>query len=177
MQSAFVTNALALLPAMVQDINAQIKARDASCGAPDPSCDYLRRNEKAKQVLAVCSMVPKGMVTTYGTIGQVLEAFEARHEKGDAAKTSRKASLPSPKAAKPAGTASRYSRFVGGSLGRNPFAPHVPCHRVVASTGKLNGFAGGLCKKKELLLAEKVALRINSPKADECVVAPSSIVN
>jgi O6-methylguanine-DNA--protein-cysteine methyltransferase len=40
----------------------------------------------------------------------------------------------------------------------NPFAPRVPCHRVVASGGKLTGFSapGGIAKKKKMLMDEGV---------------------
>ena len=33
-------------------------------------------------------------------------------------------------------------RAVGNALRKNPFAPSVPCHRVVASNGSLGGFMG-----------------------------------
>ncbi|KAL2759830.1 hypothetical protein ACRALDRAFT_1060187 [Sodiomyces alcalophilus JCM 7366] len=33
-------------------------------------------------------------------------------------------------------------RAVGNALRRNPFAPQVPCHRVVATGGALGGFKG-----------------------------------
>jgi methylated-DNA-[protein]-cysteine S-methyltransferase len=33
-------------------------------------------------------------------------------------------------------------RAVGNALRHNPFAPHVPCHRVLASDGRIGGFAG-----------------------------------
>ena len=36
------------------------------------------------------------------------------------------------------------SRAVGAANGRNPIAIIAPCHRVIGSTGKLTGFAGGL---------------------------------
>jgi methylated-DNA-[protein]-cysteine S-methyltransferase len=49
-------------------------------------------------------------------------------------------------------------RAVGMALNRNPFAPEVPCHRVVGSTGKLVGYAGGLSKKKAMLAEEGVLL-------------------
>ena len=49
-------------------------------------------------------------------------------------------------------------RAVGNALNKNPYAPVVPCHRVVGSTGALTGFAGGLAKKKALLKAEGVEL-------------------
>jgi len=49
-------------------------------------------------------------------------------------------------------------RAVGNALHRNPFAPRVPCHRVVGSNGALTGYAGGLSKKKKLLESEGVAV-------------------
>ena len=33
-------------------------------------------------------------------------------------------------------------RAVGGALRCNPFAPEVPCHRVIASDGFVGGFKG-----------------------------------
>lgn len=50
-------------------------------------------------------------------------------------------------------------RAVGNALNRNPYAPAVPCHRVVGSTGSLTGFAGGLDKKHQLLTEEGVCFR------------------
>ena len=50
-------------------------------------------------------------------------------------------------------------RAVGNAMNKNPYAPAVPCHRVVGSDGSLTGFAGGLEKKKRLLLNEGVAMR------------------
>ena len=52
----------------------------------------------------------------------------------------------------------RGYRAVGHALGRNPYAPAVPCHRVVGSDGRLTGFAGGLDRKRELLEGEGVPL-------------------
>jgi methylated-DNA-[protein]-cysteine S-methyltransferase len=46
------------------------------------------------------------------------------------------------------------SRAVGAANSRNPVAIVVPCHRVIASTGKLHGYAGGL-ERKQLLLAHE----------------------
>ncbi len=53
---------------------------------------------------------------------------------------------------------SRGSRAVGQALNRNPYAPQVPCHRVVGSDGSLTGFASGLAKKQQILTREKVPL-------------------
>jgi methylated-DNA-[protein]-cysteine S-methyltransferase len=46
------------------------------------------------------------------------------------------------------------SRAVGAANGRNPISIIVPCHRVIGSSGKLTGFAGGLEAKSFLLNLE-----------------------
>lgn len=51
---------------------------------------------------------------------------------------------------------SKSVRAVGGALGRNPVPVVVPCHRVVASGGKLGGFSGGVDIKRKLLYLEGV---------------------
>ncbi|KAH6715056.1 DNA binding methylated-DNA--cysteine S-methyltransferase [Leptodontidium sp. 2 PMI_412] len=33
-------------------------------------------------------------------------------------------------------------RAVGGALRRNPFAPEVPCHRIICADGSIGGFKG-----------------------------------
>lgn len=45
-------------------------------------------------------------------------------------------------------------RAVGRANGQNPIPIVVPCHRVIAKSGKLTGFAGGLERKKYLLELE-----------------------
>lgn len=50
-------------------------------------------------------------------------------------------------------------RAVGTAMNRNPFAPQVPCHRVVCSDGSLGGFAHGSARKMELLRAEGVRIK------------------
>ena len=49
------------------------------------------------------------------------------------------------------------SRAVGQALGRNPFAPVVPCHRVLAAGGRSGGFSadGGADTKLRMLEIEK----------------------
>ena len=49
----------------------------------------------------------------------------------------------------------RASRAVGAANGRNPISIVAPCHRVIGSTGKLTGFAGGLKAKEYLLGLER----------------------
>lgn len=51
-------------------------------------------------------------------------------------------------------------RAVGNAVGKNPFAPEVPCHRVVRSDGKIGGYSGngGVVTKIRLLRREGVAV-------------------
>ena len=56
-------------------------------------------------------------------------------------------------------------RAVGSALHRNPFAPDVPCHRVVGSDGSLTGFAMGLARKRRLLQGEGITF--TSGKVDK----------
>ncbi|MGH3103556.1 MAG: methylated-DNA--[protein]-cysteine S-methyltransferase [Gaiellaceae bacterium] len=48
----------------------------------------------------------------------------------------------------------RAARAVGMVMNRNPLPIVLPCHRVVGSTGKLVGYAGGLERKERLLRLE-----------------------
>ena len=54
----------------------------------------------------------------------------------------------------------RSAQAVGQALKRNPFAPHVPCHRVVSANGSLCGYLGQrsgeqIERKQQLLEREK----------------------
>jgi len=49
-------------------------------------------------------------------------------------------------------------RAVGAANGRNPISIVTPCHRVIGSSGKLTGFAGGLDAKAFLLNLEGAAV-------------------
>jgi len=51
----------------------------------------------------------------------------------------------------------RAMRAVGQALSKNPLPIIVPCHRVVASDGKLGGFSGGVEMKRYLLSLEASA--------------------
>jgi O-6-methylguanine DNA methyltransferase len=51
----------------------------------------------------------------------------------------------------------RAARAVGMCMKQNPDSNTMPCHRVVASDGKLTGYAfGGINSKKQILLEEGV---------------------
>ena len=48
-------------------------------------------------------------------------------------------------------------RAVGQALGRNPLPIIIPCHRVIASDGRLGGYSGGVEMKRYLLWLEASA--------------------
>ena len=50
------------------------------------------------------------------------------------------------------------ARAVGSANARNPLPIVIPCHRLVGSTGKLTGYAGGLDRKERLLRLEGALL-------------------
>ncbi len=54
---------------------------------------------------------------------------------------------------------SKAYRAVGNACNKNPHAPKVPCHRVVASDGKLGGYAHGSSAKIRLLEKEGIRIR------------------
>jgi methylated-DNA-[protein]-cysteine S-methyltransferase len=58
----------------------------------------------------------------------------------------------------------RAARAVGNALRKNPNAPFVPCHRVIASDGSLGGYSGGLTRKRALLEREREMRRETRPK-------------
>jgi methylated-DNA-[protein]-cysteine S-methyltransferase len=59
------------------------------------------------------------------------------------------------------------SRAVGAANGRNPISIIVPCHRVIASSGKLTGYAGGVDRKQWLLNHELNGHELNGHKSQE----------
>ncbi|OUX05870.1 MAG: 6-O-methylguanine DNA methyltransferase [Acidimicrobiaceae bacterium TMED244] len=50
----------------------------------------------------------------------------------------------------------KSSRAVANACAQNPYAPDVPCHRVVRSDGSLGGYSaeGGIERKRQLLEME-----------------------
>lgn len=54
------------------------------------------------------------------------------------------------------------ARAVGNTLNQNPFAPRVPCHRIVRADGSLGGFARGPHVKRRLLTAESPTPRVRN---------------
>ena len=62
-------------------------------------------------------------------------------------------------------------RAIGNAMNRNPYAPGVPCHRVVGSNRSLTGYAHGLEKKREMLIAEGVACSETRAEVKDIVTA------
>jgi methylated-DNA-[protein]-cysteine S-methyltransferase len=58
-------------------------------------------------------------------------------------------------------------RAVGNAMNKNPYAPGVPCHRVVGTDGSLTGFAAGLEKKRKMLIEEGVEVSGAKAKVGE----------
>ncbi|EGP84875.1 uncharacterized protein MYCGRDRAFT_29061, partial [Zymoseptoria tritici IPO323] len=67
-----------------------------------------------KQTLSLLLQIPPGQYSTYGALAAHISA------------TSHKT----------------CARAVGSSMRNNPFAPEVPCHRILAGDGSLGGFGG-----------------------------------
>ena len=61
-------------------------------------------------------------------------------------------------------------RAVGFACNQNPFAPDVPCHRIVSSDGKLGGYAHGSAKKIALLKSEGIEVRKGRVKGFDSVL-------
>jgi methylated-DNA-[protein]-cysteine S-methyltransferase len=69
----------------------------------------------------------------------------------------------------------RSSQAVGQALKRNPYAPTVPCHRVIQSDRKIGGFGGcrvgdKIYKKESLLKSEGVDFLENGSVDPKCIV-------
>ena len=49
-------------------------------------------------------------------------------------------------------------RAVANAIGKNPYPPKIPCHRVIRSDGSLGGYSGkgGIQQKRRLLRSENV---------------------
>jgi len=60
-------------------------------------------------------------------------------------------------------------RAVGQALRNNPYAPKVPCHRVIASDGTIGGFSGstkGKNIRKKIKLLKKEGILIKNKRID-----------
>ena len=102
----------------------------------DGALDMRDIPEFDRRVYELTRKVPPGETTTYGAIAKALGEEPIR------------------------------ARDVGQALARNPFAPIVPCHRVVAAGGQLGGYTapGGAGTKRRLLELEGAAIVAPPPQ-------------
>lgn len=96
----------------------------------DLNYDYTSTGDFPRQVYDATLQIKPGSTCSYGDIARALE--------------------------RPTGT----SRAIGTALGANPWPLLIPCHRVVASNGKMTGFSGpgGIKTKLRLLALEGAQL-------------------
>ena len=59
------------------------------------------------------------------------------------------------KVAKKRGAAHMSAQAVGNAVSHNPILLIVPCHRVIGKDGMMTGYAGGIERKKKLIVLEK----------------------
>ena len=54
----------------------------------------------------------------------------------------------------------KSARAVANACAKNPYAPKIPCHRVIRSDGALGGYSGrgGIKQKLRLLKSEKAVI-------------------
>ncbi len=88
----------------------------------------------AEKVYAIARKIPKGKVTTYGSIAKYLKT--------------------------------KAYRAIGQIMKRNPYAPEVPCHRVIKSNGDISGFSGSDPKniRKKIALLKKEGVPVKNAK-------------
>ncbi|KAF5830435.1 6-O-methylguanine DNA methyltransferase [Dunaliella salina] len=75
------------------------------------------------------------------------------------------------------------ARAVGQGMRHNPYAPEVPCHRVIASSFKLGGFNGSwgdetedVRRKRKMLMEEGVRFTKAAKVEAECVCGPQELL-
>src|SRR3989344_4598551 len=56
----------------------------------------------------------------------------------------------------------KAARAVGNAMNKNPYAPKVPCHRVVGSDGSMTGFASGI--KDKIKMLEEEGIKVENGK-------------
>lgn len=89
-----------------------------------------------RQVWALLCGIERGDTVTYGELARRYEARTGRRT---------------------------CARAIGMAVGRNPISIMIPCHRVLGADGRLTGYAGGLERKRALLMLERGTGRGGSP--------------
>jgi methylated-DNA-[protein]-cysteine S-methyltransferase len=68
----------------------------------------------------------------------------------------------------------RSNQAIGQALKRNPFAPEMPCHRVISTTLRIGGFSGQregaeIDRKRGLLVKEGVKVESSDRISTDCL--------
>lgn len=58
-------------------------------------------------------------------------------------------------------------RAVGQALKRNPYAPRLPCHRVIKTDGAIGGYSGIVNSTKKILMLKKEGVQITDHKINK----------
>jgi len=99
-----------------------------------------------KLVLSLLTKVPRGKYTTYAAISNHITSSKTSLNKESSGKCS--------------------PRAVGNAMRNNPYAPIVPCHRVIASDGRIGGFGGEWGEEGKYANEKKKLLRDEGVKFD-----------
>ncbi len=67
---------------------------------------------------------------------------------------------------------SKAYRAVGTAMNKNPYAPKVPCHRVINSNGNVGNFASGTKNKIKLLKKEGIEIKNNKIDLNKYLFRP-----
>lgn len=102
----------------------------------NPSISLLPLNPQGsnfrKLVWQLLCEIPYGSVTTYGNLARRISELTGKNMSAQA---------------------------IGGAVGHNPISIIIPCHRVIGTDRSLTGYAGGIDKKRKLLVLEGVELK------------------
>lgn len=123
--------------------------------ASDASMTSFRRH-----ILTLLTQVPRGRYTTYKALSAAMtkQAPLSKHAPKHALEIPSSTTKPPPSAS--------CARAVGSAMRNNPFAPLVPCHRVLAADGKIGGFGGDWGEDGRFVNEKRKLLRDEGVKFD-----------
>lgn len=95
----------------------------------------LRCSGFRRRVSEILLTIPYGQTMTYGAISCII--------------------------ARERGLSTMSAQAVGGAVGHNCISLIIPCHRVIGHHGQLTGYAGGIERKRHLLMMEQTFCRLH----------------
>ncbi len=115
-----------------------------------------------KHVLTLLTQVPRGHYTTYKALSEAISSTTPPTT------TTKALSNPAKplRVQTPRPPKSSCARAVGSAMRNNPFAPTVPCHRVLAADGKIGGFGGDWGDEGRFATEKRRLLREEGVKFD-----------